>query len=461
MKLLKGWKIRLLAGLAAAVSGEHLSAQMMPGSPHASAAATHASPVAYATIPGDELGQMVDPNMPMVDPGMGYYDPEYACSVNGGMCYGNCDPRCGLLGGGGLRARLAEERCDLFGRSYTGFRRNLFGNLGALRGILRPYGEGGIATQRWYDASAEAIFLKRTKGPSDFVVSRDGIQGPVALSTDAVDLDKLRAGLAAQINVATGPGSSLEFGYFGLNDWDRTASTEDNNQPQYFSFLSDFGVVPPGGFPQTDGSAVHSLRYQSTLNNGEINFRRRWAEPYGFWQGSFLGGFRYFDLDEVANFSARAPLNAPARSLDYYVRTSNNLFGFQLGGDLWYNLLPGVKVGGELKAGVFHNDSGVKSALDWTPATDTFTNYQESLTGQGRTAYIVQSSLQAYYRVTYSWALRSSYQVLYVDGLAFAAENFNGDPPALFLPTSVRTPFINNKSIAVYQGFTVGAEYTW
>ncbi len=146
MKLLKGWKIRLLAGLAAAISGEQLSAQMMPGSPHPSAAAPYAHPAAYASMPGDEMGQMVDPNLPMIDPGVSYDDPSYSCSPGGEMCYGDCDPRCGLLGGGGIRARLAEERCDPFGRSVTGFRRNLFGNLGSLRGILRPYGEG--ASQR-------------------------------------------------------------------------------------------------------------------------------------------------------------------------------------------------------------------------------------------------------------------------------------------------------------------------
>jgi hypothetical protein len=459
MKLLKGWKIRLLAGLAAAISGEQLSAQMMPGSPHPSAAAPYAHPAAYASMPGDEMGQMVDPNLPMIDTGVAYDGSACGCQSEGGMCYGDCDPRCGLLGGGGIRARLAEERCDPFGRSLTGFRHNLFGKLGSCRGILRPYGEGGIATQRWYDASAEVIALTRTKGPSNFVVSSDGISGPVALSTNAVDLDQLRAGLAAQINVQTGPGSNLEFGFFGLNDWDQTATVSDPVNPRYYSFLSNFGVLPPGGFDDSDRSLRHTLRYQSTMNNAEINFRRRWSEPHGFWQGSFLGGFRYFDLDEVANFIARGTNNNGAaatgeRFLDYYVRTSNNLFGFQLGGDLWYNLFPGVKLGTELKGGIFHNDSGMKGSIFSNSINNTF---QEALTGQGRTAYLLQSSAQLYYRVSYSWALRSSYQVMYIDGLAFATENFNSLPPT----NAARVTRLNNKSTAVYQGFTLGAEYTW
>jgi hypothetical protein len=273
----------------------------------------------------------------------------------------------------------------------------------------------------------------------------------------------MRAGLAAQINVQTGPGSNLEFGFFGLNDWDETATVSDPVNPRYYSFLSNFGVLPPGGFDDSDRSLRHTLNYQSAMNNAEINFRRRWSEPHGFWQGSFLGGFRYFDLDEVANFIARGtnnngPVGAGERFLDYYVRTSNNLFGFQLGGDLWYNLFPGVKLGTELKGGVFHNDSGMKTSIFANSLGDT---YQEALTGQGRTAYILQSSAQLYYRVSYSWALRSSYQIMYIDGLAFATENFNGTPPALFLPNSARVTTLNNKSTAVYQGFTVGAEYTW
>jgi hypothetical protein len=73
----------------------------------------------------------------------------------------------------------------------------------------------------------------------------------------------------------------------------------------------------------------------------------------------------------------------------------------------------------------------------------------------------VQYSAQAVYRLTYAIALRSSFQVIYVDNVALAVENFNGEPPALFLPNSSRVVSINNDAEVLYTGFTFGAEYMW
>jgi hypothetical protein len=470
MKLLKGWKLRLLAGMAAAITGEQLNAQMMPG--------PSANPVAHVNYQGDE-GMAP----PMMTPGMdmGAYGPGPECgpgcgpmdgSMGGEGCYTCGDGRAGLLGGCGLRGRLAADRFDLFGRSLTGFRRNLFAGLGSMRGKLRPYGEGGISAQRWFDVSADVIGLSQTRGVREnFVLSTQGVSGTPVLTTSSADLDKLRAGLQLQLNVQTGPGSNLEFVYFGLNEWDETA-TAVSATPSLFSFFSRFGTRPPAGtttpagFDDSDRSFLHSYSIDSDLNNAEINFRRRWAEPYGFWQGSFLGGFRYFDLDEAAVFSARGENNDTGASnglrfFDYSVRTSNNLAGFQLGGDLWYNLLPGVKLGGELKGGIFNNDFGYKGRISSNSLPGAAGLVFLEQADDNRTAYLVQASTQLYYRLSYSWAFRSSYQVLYVDSLGLAGNNFNGEPPALFLPGSARTVQINNKTDVVYQGVTVGAEYTW
>lgn len=48
MKLLKGWKIRLLAGLAIATTSGQVDAQMMPGSPYPDAMGPQ-SPMMYAS----------------------------------------------------------------------------------------------------------------------------------------------------------------------------------------------------------------------------------------------------------------------------------------------------------------------------------------------------------------------------------------------------------------------------
>ncbi len=483
MKLLKGWKIRLLAGLAIATASGQVDAQMMPGSPYPDAMGPQ-SPMMYAshTEPGMH-GYGEDPSSAMVfDPscgvetcgpsGMGGCGPG-VCGpgFGGGMVFGGegcgpgcgpygCGPGCGVLGGGGVLGGFGEERCDIFGRSKTGFRRDIFGWLASKRGCLRPYGEGGVSTQRWFDFSAEAIFLARTKGSSNFVFSSNGIDGPRVLTGNMVELDDLQPGLALQANIQTGPGSNLEVLYFGLNKWEESAQATSGT-PSLFSFISNFGQLPANGFDDSDRSFVHRLDYTSELHNGEVNFRRRWSEPYGFFQGSFLGGIRYLDIAEGARFTARGEFNDTfannsPRFFDYRVNTSNSLIGFQMGGDLWYNFLPGVKLGGEFKSGVFNNNSrqtGVIGGNSLATFTETFTD--------DKAAFVTQGTAQLWYRLNYSWALRSAYQIMYVDNIALATNNFNSVPPNTFGINRPRTLSINNDSNVVYQGFSIGAEYTW
>jgi len=276
----------------------------------------------------------------------------------------------------------------------------------------------------------------------------------------------MQAGLAAQINVQVGPGSNLEFGYFGILDPSDAYAEARSANANLYSFISNFGTLPAGGFDDSDRSYLHTLDYRSELHNGEISIRRRWAEPAGYFQGSFLTGVRYLDLDEGSRFTATGENNNGAannglRFFDYNVATRNALVGWQVGGDLWYNFLPGIKLGVELKTGIYNNRSEQETSI-----------YANSLPAFGipeirervldnRTAYITQLSPQMLYRLNQSFALRSSYQVLWIDNVALAGDNFNGAPPSLFLPGSARQPFINNNSDVVYQGFTIGGEFMW
>ena len=474
MKLLKGWKLRILTGLALASVGGQLQGQMMPGSMDPSMLGAGGGPMGPASYripgpppgmapPGMGYGPQMDPSMGMpMNPNMGM-DPNLPSAGNGPECYGpeggqgcpDCGGPCGLGCGG-------RACTDMFGRDRCGLLGAIGGMLGQCRGKLRPYGEGGIATQRWFDVYAEAMFLTRTKGASNFNTSSLGAgSGNYVLGTDQVDLNQAQAGLSLQLNIQTGPGSNFEVVYFGLNDWDASAQVTSPPPGSLFSFISDFGVTPSGGFDDTDRSLVHSLNYSSKLNNGEINFRRRWAEPYGFYQGSFLMGVRYLDLDEQIIFSARGENNDTfasngLRFADYTTNTQNSLVGFQVGADLWYNLFPGVKVGVEGKTGVYNNRAHQNTNIT---ANSILALDEEVLSN--RVAYITQLSTQLYYRLNYKWAVRTSYQVIYVDGVALAAENLNATPPSTFLPNSTRTASISNDAEIVLQGFTIGAEYTW
>ena len=467
MSLRKGWKLTLMAGMTLAGTGSQVLAQK-PGAlgPDVlGASRVNAVPASYMMNDGAVPGVAMEPSLG-VDPSMGYPAPSGGAYGPEGM-----DPS--MMGGpppcpecGGPCSGCGGSHCDVFGRSALGLASHIRGCLSSVPFSLRPYGEGGIATQRWFDVSFDVIGLQRTTGADTFNTSSIGINtGNFVLGSNSVPINDLNAGFQTQLNIAVGPGSNLEVLYFGLDDWEQTATVNRPAPGDLYSFISNFGLVPPGGFDDSDRSLQHSLSYQSELHNGELSFRRRWAEPYGFFQGSFLTGVRYLDLDERSTFSAvglnnNGAGNNGARFFDYTVNTTNSLVGWQVGGDLWYNWIPGVKLGCELKTGIYNNRAQQHSRIfaNSLPGLGV-PEINESLLGNTH-AYVTQLSPQVVYRISYSVALRASYQVIWIDNVALAANNFNSTPPALFFGNG-RTPTLSNKSDIVYNGFTAGAELTW
>ena len=79
-----------------------------------------------------------------------------------------------------------------------------------------------------------------------------------------------------QAAIQTGVGSNVEARYFGLNNWDTSAtfSTVASGNPTLYSIFSNFGQSPANGFDDTDRSFIHSISYNSEMHNGEVNFRR-------------------------------------------------------------------------------------------------------------------------------------------------------------------------------------------
>ena len=495
MRLLKGWKLTLMASMALAGSSGHAWAQkpgswgaMKPSGSNKPQAAPVAMPQPIARVGYQEPiaqevpvpsgiamaeGLQAGPapvegmpmgGMPMMGPEgcpPGMMDPSMmGPGMMGPGMMGPC-PDCG-----GPCPGCGGSHLDRFGRNPFGLFAGLGGCLAGLPSLLVPYSEGGIASQRWFDASIEGIGLTRTTGGSNFAVSSLGANsGNFVLGTDMVAPDSMRAGLAAQVNIQVGPGTNLEVAYFGL-DRDEGSAVAQSSSANLFSFISDFGTLPAGGFDDSDRSLVHTLDYRSELHNGELSLRRRWSEPAGYFQGSFLTGVRYLDLDESSRFTAEGLNNNTAqnngpRFFDYNVGTTNSLVGWQVGTDLWYNFLPGIKMGVEFKTGIYNNRSQQHTSIfaNSLPAFGIPEIKEYAL--DNRTSYITQLSPQLVYRLNYSLAFRTSYQVLWIDNVALASDNYNSTPPSLFLPGSSRLASINNSSDIVYQGFTAGVEFMW
>jgi hypothetical protein len=118
-------------------------------------------------------------------------DSGYGGCDGAGGCSSCSSGGCGILGcGGGGHWDLSRfcifcrgsgcEACQLTSLIGSG---QILGMIGA----LRPYSEAGLCSQRWYDLSAEALFLSHDSGGFGGGVTSQGIGGPIVLSVADAD----------------------------------------------------------------------------------------------------------------------------------------------------------------------------------------------------------------------------------------------------------------------------------
>ncbi|MFN0019484.1 MAG: hypothetical protein ACKVP0_14585 [Pirellulaceae bacterium] len=407
--------------------------QMPPG--YGQAPAGYGQQVGYmqadgptpAPMPGAEQGAPMAPG-PMPMPGENY-GPANAED------FGVDCPYCGGQG------------CDHCGGHH--------GLLGDVLGLVGPYPDGGCGAVRWYDLSLDVMLLKREGAGRFTPFTSQGIAGPIVLSNQNFGFNESTSfRFTGQFQV--GPGSSAEFVYYGLFFFDSTATVTDPNN-NLFSAFSDFGTRPFNGFAETDQSDLQSARYTSKFDNFELNYRHRWVAPSARYQGSWLIGARYFKLDETLNLFTQSTVNQG--SANYSSAVFNSLTGAQIGGDIWFCLLPGLRVGGEAKVGVYGNNAGQNNVIT---ATSFAAPFQENGHTQD-VAFVGDATAMMTYRFNYQWAGKLGYQVLYADGVALATENFNSTPPAIFFPPPGvnRTVAMNDNGHVFYHGFQAGLEFMW
>ena len=150
-------------------------------------------------------------------------------------------------------------------------------------GAFGPY-EDNTCGPRWFDVSAEFVFLQR-EGLSRYIeYSRDGLLGSAVLDTDDLVFHE-EPGLRVTGRLDIGAASNIEVSYLGTFNWSTSAQATSGTDNLY-SIMRDFGVTPPGGFVETDQGSLHSLEYNSQLDSGELSFRRHWVSPSLRLQGS-------------------------------------------------------------------------------------------------------------------------------------------------------------------------------
>lgn len=416
-----------------------------------------AGPVAYAPeMNASQMAMMGGyPGMAMMPPGMAPYGVQPAAMQEPIMADGRY-PDGGYVQDG-MEGGYADDGYYEGDEGYGGRRRGLRRGRNLLDLIL-PYGEGGLAAPRWFDFYVDGVWLKRDKISRDQSFSSSGINGPRVLGTTNLDFDQelgFRAGAAIQIS----PGGSVEFGYLGTHFFSSAASVNDPTN-QLYSVLGNFGLN--FSFDDTDRAFLHRIEYTSRFNSYDLNYRRRWTGQDDRLQGSWLAGVRYFQLNEQFKFQTRTNLGPPfvAGSMDYVAATTNSMIGFQVGGDSWLTLIPGFRIGVEAKAGIYGNDA-------YQTTTITAHSLAQPLNERARRtapAFLGELNAMAIYRFNDHWTLRGGYQFLFVEHVALATENFNAEPPQVFLPAgfvSNRVVGINDTANVFLHGLTLGAEYMW
>jgi hypothetical protein len=314
-------------------------------------------------------------------------------------------------------------------------------------GQPRVYGTGGIAHPRWFDLSADYMLFTRENAGRFVPYSTLGVGGPVVLSTDNLHFDS-SSGFRVTGNYLTGPGRNIEASFFGTFNFAASAQANSNGNLALFSPFSQFGQGALN--VDADAANVHRIAYSSNLNSAEVNIRQRYISPNGRVQSSLLAGVRYLSIDEDFEFQSFQGRN----HLRYVAQTSNDLVGFQLGGDVITDVLPRFKFGAEAKAGVYGNDAQLRNIITSTPGG--LPNNVREADQRNNASFVGEAGIFAIVHITPRFNLKAGYQCLVVTGVALATENFDANP--LF---GGRPVVVNDGGSVFYHGGQMGFELIW
>ncbi len=413
---------------------------------------------------GPCMGGPCGPNGPCMG---GPCGPE-SCIMDGQMPQSNC-PACGGMGLQGGQCGV----CGIMPRNPpNGYNDPAFD----------PFGGAGMNVEQcgphYFDVGVEYLHYSRDKffTPDTAFTTLNFAQDPanddVRLSSSDLGADDMN-GFRVIGRYDLGALSVFEATYSGFFDGDGRASFTDPNpvsatQGNLFSIFTDFGRNPAGGivpsdpgnpnspptpdFEETDRAVEHRLDFNCNLQSAEASYRRYWVGFNPRVSGTLLAGFRWTQLDEDFEFFSQGN-----GSLTYDVAAANILTGFQFGGDGWVTLRQGLRVGSEIKAGIYNNNYDLSTRV---LASDGSPNISESFSNN-QVAFLSEAKASVIMDILPSLSLKGGYEILYISDLILAGGNFNTTQPYGVAGLPVRTPFLNNDGEALFHGFHAGIEYTW
>jgi hypothetical protein len=174
-------------------------------------------------------------------------------------------------------------------------------------------------------------------------------------------------------------------------------------------------------------------------------------------------GVRYLRVREDLTFASQTVFPLPAQqtsilgAMDYGLKTDNDMVGPQIGTECFVCLTPRLKVGAEIDAGVLGTYSKQRTLVRSQQDINGVIAPRElrELDRDNDIAFMSEAGLTALYRATPRLTVRAGYNLLYIDGIALAVDNFNTASPFL-----ARESFLNHESDIFFHGASLGFEWT-
>lgn len=288
------------------------------------------------------------------------------------------------------------------------------------------------STPRWI-VQGGAVILHRSS-PSNLTLFSDATTGAELVNARSYDF-----GWSAGPDIAVwrrlNPSDYLEVRFFDVASF-TAAQGFDSSGPVVVN------TAPPVSTP---GATSISTAYGSSLYSTEINFRRRFS-PWGTW----LAGFRTLQVRDDFNVYAALPIIGV--NAHFETNAHNFLYGAQTGLalDVW-NRGP-LQLQGLCKAGLYGNAAN-QATTDLVSVGGSPSFLALGAWGRGsQAAFVGEIGLTAVWQWTDRIYLRGGYQLLWIDGLALATNQF----PSLNLATQSG---LSTGGGVFYHGALTGLEF--
>jgi hypothetical protein len=278
---------------------------------------------------------------------------------------------------------------------------------------------------------------------------------------------------------------SLEFSYFGQFHYSGGAHVTGQTVTQFnilgqplFSIGDLFSFFPQSTSGFT-GANFQSATYSSKMNSFELNWRVRRplgrdslvAKPDNSWwrrcttgaTPSFLLGVRYLSIPEEFGFFSQGPrifydgtgqpVESSTASGSYLIRSTNDMFGFQVGGDL-VQQFSRFNVGFRGKAGLYSNWVTQSSVVSASEDPLFAVNPSRAFGAQGQhAAFVGEIGFNGTYHLRQNFDLKLGYDFMWVARIANA--------PLQIQRQIGSEPRVNINGGTLFQGLSAGVELFW